>query len=257
MNVLITGAAGWTADSIVQALSHTGHTIVGFDLKNARYQDDVLPLFGKIVSGDISNFNQILKAIQGNSVDAIIHLAVAIGKDNYQKPDIPFAVNVKGTYNVFEAGRINGVFKIIVIGSAAVHLSHKDSQIYNAQTDWKSSSNGDHLYDLTKHLQEVIAHDFCETFGMQAVILRAGHIVDGRKAVDPKGRDLADLKYCRGGWVCRYDLAQACIKAIEFNSKGYDAFHAIGAEQARQHFDIYRTEKELGLKFETRFEQYK
>jgi hypothetical protein len=91
---------------------------------------------------------------------------------------------------------------------------------------------------------------------MQTVVLRAGHIVDGKKSVDPKGRDLASLAYCRGGWVCRYDLARACIKALEMNPRGYEAFHIIGAKQARQYFDIERTERDLGLTFETRFEQY-
>ena len=36
------------------------------------------------------------------------------------------------------------------------------------------------LYDLTKRLQEEMASDFSETYGLPVTILRAGHIVDGR-----------------------------------------------------------------------------
>jgi nucleoside-diphosphate-sugar epimerase len=256
MRVLVTGATGWTAISIIQTLSQARYEIIGFDLSKTRYSDDVAPLVSRTISGDISNFNQIETAVQSTNVNAIIHLAVAVGKDDYQKSDIPFAVNVKGTYNVFEAARKNAISKVILISSAAVHLPHKNRHICNALTDWKSGPNDDHLYDLTKRLQEEIAKDFCETFGMQAVVLRAGHIVDGQKRVDPKGRALVDLEYCQGGWVCRYDLARACLRALELNSTGYAAFHIIGAEQARQHFDIARTERELGPIIETRFEQY-
>lgn len=252
----MTGASGWTAVSIIQALGQAEHEIVGFDLKNAHYRNEVAPLFGNLISGDVSNFNEIETAIQVTPINAIIHLAVSVGKDDYQKPDIPFAVNVKGTYNVFESARRNAVPKVILISSAPVHLPQRSGPLHNAQTDWKSSSNEDHLYDLTKRLQEEIAKDFCETFGLQVVVLRAGHIVDGHKRVDPAGRDLAGLEYCRGGWVCRYDLARACIKALELNPEGYAAFHIIGAERASQHFDVDRTERELGLMFETRFEQY-
>lgn len=54
--------------------------------------------------------------------------------------------------------------------------------------------------------------------------------------------------------MCRYDLARACLKALELDPVGYTAFHVVGALQARQRFDIARTEKELGLAFESQFE---
>jgi len=74
--------------------------------------------------------------------------------------------------------------------------------------------------------------------------------------LDPAGQTLSTLDYCRGGWVCRYDLATACVKALHLSTLGYTAFHVIGATEARKHFDIERTETELGFVFETRFEQY-
>ncbi len=245
MRVLVTGASGWTAVAIIQALHRAKHDIVGFDLNKVRYRDDARPLLTQVISGDMANFAQVQAALQATAPHAVIHLAVAVGPDDYQAPDVPFDVNVKGTYNLFEAARRNSVGKIVLISSAAVHLPHEGAPVCNALTDWRSSPKGDHLYDLTKRLQEEIAKDFCETFGMQVVVLRAGHIVDGKKSVDAKGRDLASLDYCRGGWVCRYDLAQACLKALEVPSTGYAAFHVIGAEQARQHFDVERIERDL------------
>lgn len=92
---------------------------------------------------------------------------------------------------------------------------------------------------------------------MTAIVLRAGHIVDGRNETDLKERPLSMLAYCRGGWICRYDLANACLKALDSDKEGYHAFHIIGSKEAENHFDIYRTEKELGLIFRSRFDQYR
>jgi hypothetical protein len=92
---------------------------------------------------------------------------------------------------------------------------------------------------------------------MNAIVLRSGHIVDSKKGVDPSGHPLESLTYARGGWVCRYDLADACLKAVDSLSSGYAAFHIIGSIQAEDNFDIKRTEHDLGLTFQARFEQYK
>lgn len=255
MRILITGAFGWTATSIVQGLAQAGHDLVGFDLPTATCPDAIKSLLRQVLMGDVADFEQVVRAVQ--DVHAVVHLATAVDENDYQNPDIPFSVNVKGTYNVFEAARRHSVQRLVLISSAAVHLDHPMGRKLCALTDWTSSNDQDHLYDLTKRLQEEIARDFCETFKMSAVVLRAGHIVDGRAGVDPKGRPLSTLAYCRGGWVCRYDLGGACVRALELDTPGYQAFHVIGAEAARLHFDIERTERALGLVFENRFEKYR
>lgn len=254
MRVLVTGAFGWTAISIIQTIKQAGHEVLGLDLPTAICPDQTRPLLSTVIVGDIANFDSINLAVE--SVDAVVHLAIAIKDAAYQNPDIPFSVNVKGTYNLCEAARRHGIERIVLMSSAAVHLKHRKGQKMQATTDWKSSYDQDHLYDLTKRLQEEIAKDFCETHGMNIIVLRAGHIVDGRLEVDPNGRHLSTIDYCRGGWVCRYDLANACLKSLELSPSGYHAFHVIGDEKARAYFDIAKTERELGFTFETRFERY-
>lgn len=229
-----------------------GHEITAFDLPSVECPDSVKRVSNSILFGDVADYNVVCDAAR--STDAIVHLAVAVGESDYLRPDVPFATNVKGTYNIFEAARINQVQRVILISSAPVHLSFEGK--LNAESSWKSSSDDDHLYDLTKHLQEVIAQDFCETYSMTAIVLRAGHIVDGKKNIDPHGKSLEKVEYGKGGWVCRYDLADACLKAVETTKTGFDIYHIVGARQASEHFDIERTEKELGLKFTMRFEQY-
>jgi len=73
---------------------------------------------------------------------------------------------------------------------------------------------------------------------------------------DPRGRPLADLKYCRGGWVCRYDLARAVVAALAWRGRGYEAFHIIGDRRMRGRFDVARAKASLGIELETDFSGY-
>jgi uronate dehydrogenase len=251
---LVTGAFGWTAQAIIETLHEAGHEIVAFDLPTASPHSQVTQHFSNVIRGDISHYDDIFGASE--HIDAIIHLAVAVGQGDYDTADRPFAVNVKGTYHIFEASRQHNISKIVMMSSAPIHIPHQSGEKIHAVHTYKSSPDGDHLYDLTKRLQEDIAKDFCATFDMNCVVLRAGHIVDGRAEVDPKGRPLSQVHYCRGGWVCRYDLAAACLKALEIDRTGYNAFHVIGGRKAQTYFDIERTEHELGLTCKTHFEAY-
>lgn len=244
MRVLVTGGAGWTAAAIRRELEDNGHNVVSLDRKSGERADIV---------GDVADLSAVLQAIDG--VDAVVHLAVAVGAGDYQHPPLPFTTNVLGTYNVFAAARRAGTGRLVVFSSAAVHLP-PGPEPASALVGWRSDPGEDHLYDLTKRLQEEIARDFAETFGMNVVVLRVGHIVDSRSGLDPRGRRLQDLEYCRGGWVCRYDVAGAWLRALEAGLDGYNAFHVIGASSARSHFDIARTERVLGFTCRASFGEF-
>lgn len=250
--VLVTGGAGWTAAAILTELRADGWGVVVFDLPDVVRAGLSEPTVRR-VAGDVAMFSDVLEAVEG--VDGLVHLAVATGPEAYRGAELPFAVNVRGTYNVFEAARRRGVTRVVLVSEAAVHVPPGDRRL-DARSDWRSDAGSDHLYDLTKRLQEEIARDFCETFGMAAVTLRAGHIVDGELGVDQMGRPLSEVEYARGGWVCRYDLAHACRLALAVPLRGYAAFHVVGSLEAAARFDIERTEQELGLTFGERFEGY-
>jgi len=247
MKILITGALGWTAQSIVQDLHAAGCRVFGIDLPGKRLDPDAP--YEAVFYGDVADGDFIAASLEG--VDALVHLAIA------GSPEKAFRTNVEGTYRAFEAARLNGLQKVVLMGSAPVHLAPVPGLVLDARRGCLSGPGGDFQYDLTKCLQESMARQFCETYGMTAVTLRAGHIVDGEAAVDPKGRPLSELTYSRGGWVDRQDLARAVTAALtRWNGQGYEAFHVIGARQALNHFDVGRAEEELGITFQYRFENY-
>lgn len=204
-----------------------------FDLPGHAYPDGgSSPV--RWVEGSVADPASVEQAAR--SVGAIVHLAVAVGPSDYSLPQTPFSTNVQGTYNVFDVAR------------------REDGGKVDARSALHNTAGSNHLYDLTKRLQEEIARDFCETYSMNMVVLRAGHVVDGVEGVDMEGTALEKLEYCRGGWVCRHDLAQACLKALSFGAKGYQSFHIIGSREAREHFDVERAEDELGFHPRVTFE---
>jgi len=249
MHVLVTGAAGWTAQSIIQALQQAGHKLHALD--TVALAPEQSAQFQRVHIGDISDYQFVYEAVA--NMDVIVHLAVAVGQGDYGTPERPFQSNVQGTANIFEALRQrNQQTKVVLMSSAAFHVSPQQRQ----QLPYPTDNGDDFIYDFTKSLQEVIAHQYNQVFGIPVVALRAGHIVDGRAQVDPKQRPLATLQYGRGYWICRYDLAAAVLKASAYSQPDYEHFDIIGAEAARQDFDIQRTEDVLQHRNEVSFAAY-
>lgn len=243
---LVTGAAGWTARPVLERLAAAGDGVVGLDVvePSSGWPPEV-----RWVRGDVGDAPSIQAAFDG--VAGVVHLAVAVG--DYAGAETRFRTNVLGTYNVFDGARRHGVRRVVVISSAPVHLSPAPPAPSTAR---RSSSGDDHLYDLTKRLQEEIAQDFSETFALEAIVLRAGHIVDAREARDPRGRPLEQVHYCRGGWVCRHDLAAAVEHALRAPLRAFHVFNIIGAASARARFDVEAAERALDVTIEQRFEAY-
>lgn len=250
MRVLVTGALGWTAKAIIEALVTEQYQVSGLDLPLATSHANT-ELFAHIHRGTVSDYDFVLKATK--DTDVIVHLAVATG-GGYNTPTIPFDVNVRGTANIFQSAIQNNIQRVVLMSSAPFHVNHNGK--IHAINDRLQGQSGDFMYDMTKCLQEDIARYYAQTLGTKVVTLRAGHIVDGRTNLDPKGRALETITYGRGAWICRYDLARAVVLALSHPVENYDAFHIIGAKDAKNYFDMERTETILGFIPETKFEQY-
>ena len=227
MNILVTGGLGQTARPILALLRDVGHAITIFDISN---------------DGDIRDYEAIATAMHG--MDAVIHLAVNVADP--RDDALAFQTNVYGTYNVLRAARGNHVRKVLLASSAPVHLPLGRA----------CDAGEDFAYDLTKHLQETMARHFSQTYAMDILALRLGHIVDGKAQTDLHGGPLTGVSYCRGGWVCRYDVAKAFLAAIETDFTGYHRIDIIGSHQAAERFDLTAAKALIGFESEEKFLGY-
>ena len=121
MKILVTGAGGWTARPILKALPGEGHEVVALDLPGHTYYGDGYPHPpARWIEGSVSDLASVEEAAR--SVEAIIHLAVAVKPNDYSScPKMAFSTNVLGSYNVFEAARRREISKVVLMGSAPVH----------------------------------------------------------------------------------------------------------------------------------------
>jgi len=245
LNILIVGGAGKTAESIVDLLYEAKHNVTIFDISKNNPQKKGKNI--KSIQGDIRRYEEIDHAAFGK--DIVIHLAINI-RDT-QNDELSFQTNVYGTYNVLRCAQKSGVKKVLIASSAPVHLTNAAGQC-----DCICSPGEDFTYDLTKNIQEIIAQRFSQTYAMNNLVLRLGHIVDGRTEKDLNGLPLSELSYCRGGWVCRYDVARAFLNSVENEFTGYHLANIVGSYQAASKLDLSISKKLINFECTEKFELY-
>jgi UDP-glucose 4-epimerase len=124
VRVLVTGGCGFVGANVVATLLERGHEVVAYDpLITGNSLDLVLDTAARgrvtCVGGDVTDLPLLLRTCQEHAVEAVIHLAFSMGivGENVSKA---IAVNCQGTANVFEAGALLGLRKLVWSGSNAV-----------------------------------------------------------------------------------------------------------------------------------------
>ena len=245
MNVLITGGAGNVGFELSKKLVSSGNRVVVYDLKN-----DDLPTAVQFIEGDVRDFKRLALAAEG--CDGGIHLAALDGTSGAENI---VSVNVLGVIGFLTAAG-KARFRISVVASAApVHLA--PSELDDGFL-LRTAGGDDHIYDLTKVLQEVIARDF-HSHGLATLCLRFGHIVRGEEEMNLlRSMSLKDEHYCRGGWVALEDVVDACAAALETAraTTTFEVLNIVGAQSARDKFHVAAAENRLGIKLRYDFAGY-
>ena len=246
MQIFITGISRIIGISLCNHLVAQGLGVVGFDL--VKSQD--LPNDIAFIKGDVRDTGVLASAAAG--CDLGIHLAVLA--TNAKEVDI-MSTNVFGMYSYLQAAKQAQLQNSIVVSSAPVHLNpeNPDSEIFLNTAD-----DDDHLYDLTKALQEIIGRD-SHTHGLPVLCLRLGHVVFGKDEVNlGRTQTLDQLQYCRGGWVALEDVVNACSAALltEPSMTDFEIINVVGSAGARKRFQIADTESRLGIELKYDFKLY-
>jgi UDP-glucose 4-epimerase len=167
LRALVTGGAGFIGSHVVDELVEAGHEPRIFDLSPSPYHAP-----GEIdtVIGDLIDAGRVREAVQG--CDAILHLAAMA--DVYQVVEDPGRtdlVNVRGTFNLLEAARAEGVDHVLyastiwVYGNAPGPLPHDEDTPLILPP---------HLYTATKLAGEMYCRAYETLYGVASTILRFG-----------------------------------------------------------------------------------
>jgi CDP-paratose 2-epimerase len=143
MNILVTGAAGFIGNHLVDALAQRGHAIA---------------LMDKQMASPTTNLDQLSLVIKANRVETIVHLGASCSTAvSLADPARDFTDNVVGTFNVAEAARLAGNIPVVFTSSVKVHPG----------ADGLTAPLG-----LSKAVGEDYLRLYRELYGLPSVILR-------------------------------------------------------------------------------------
>ncbi len=168
--VLVTGADGFIGSHLTQALLEEGCEVRALaqynSFNNWGWLEDVHHPGLEVVTGDVRDPNYCRHIVKG--VDAVFHLAALIAIPySYVAPDSYVDTNVKGTLNICQAVRDEGVGRLLVTSTSEVYGTAKYVPI-----DEKHPKQPQSPYSASKIGADAIAMSFHNAFETPVTIVR-------------------------------------------------------------------------------------
>jgi nucleoside-diphosphate-sugar epimerase len=200
------------------------------------------------VQMDVTDLESVRAAMHG--VDSVVHMAAD------SSPWAPWESilnnNLIGTYNVYEAARLEGVRRV-VFGSSnwacAFHIAENGG--VGPETPVRPAT----LYGVSKCFGEALASHYHDTFGLSIICLRIGRSHDVSDD-GPNAEELATMSTSSpdrglykgdlllGLWVGNRDMTQLIERSLETEC-GYGVFLACSDNQPAV-YDLTETKRVLG-----------
>jgi nucleoside-diphosphate-sugar epimerase len=184
MTYLVTGGTGLVGSRICRQLIDQKDRVIAYDI---RPDYDMLDLvFEKtqkrqlsVIEGDIVDFDFLMKIIQENDVDTVIHTAAMLGDANKQNPRWATKVNVEGTINIFEAARLLKLKKVVSASSNAIFPVNFPAELPKEYKLDDIVGRPWALYGAAKFFGENASDFYFEEFGTDITSVRYGAILFG------------------------------------------------------------------------------
>ncbi|MBR2670900.1 MAG: NAD-dependent 4,6-dehydratase LegB [Oscillospiraceae bacterium] len=170
---VITGADGFIGSHLTEKLVRSGRKVRALAIYNSfgsygwledlpkEIRDEV-----EIVLGDVRDPNGMREFTKG--ADEIFHLAALIAIPfSYRSPDSYVDTNIKGTLNMLQAARDNGVGRILVTSTSEVYGTAQYVPI-----DEKHPYQGQSPYSATKIGADRLAESYWRSFSLPVSIVR-------------------------------------------------------------------------------------
>lgn len=167
MNVLVTGATGFTGGHLAQHLSARGDRVRALvrPISRGRFDRSALPARGVAAAeGDLSDAAAVRRAAEG--IDVVYHIAATYREAG--QPDSAYrAINVEGTRHVLQAAKDAGVKRVVHCSTGGVH-----GHIAHPPANEDAPFNPGDIYQETKLAAEQLAREFGASNGLDVVVAR-------------------------------------------------------------------------------------
>jgi len=179
---LITGTMGCLGAWAAAQLVRRGETVISFDLSQDRSRLNLLLSPDEqeatihFITGDLTDFAQVQRAVADYGATRIIHLAALQVPFCRANPVMGSAVNVTGTVNLFEAAKQAGIKHLTYASSIAVYGPPSDYPPGLVAHDATHAPRT--LYGVYKVANEGTARIYWQDHGISSTALRP-HTVYG------------------------------------------------------------------------------
>ncbi len=185
MKVLITGGCGFIGSHLVENVLSKGHDVRVLGLSCHLENIEHLIKENKIefVRGDVADYSVCKKAVRG--CDVVSHLAALASVDHSIEEPKPFwETNVKGTFNILDAARVEGVERF--------HLHSSCEMLGDIESPYKAKENWPVYmpkspYAVSKFSQEAYCRTYYLTYYYPIVITRGFNTYGPRQKAGSKG----------------------------------------------------------------------
>ncbi|MBR4669415.1 MAG: SDR family oxidoreductase [Butyrivibrio sp.] len=180
---LVTGGAGFIGSNICEALLDMGYTVRCMDNLSTGHIENIQPFMSNerftFIQDDIRDLDACLKATEGVTY-VLNEAAWGSVPRSIEMPLLYEEINIRGTLNMMEASRQNGVKKFVYASSSSVYgdstvLPKKEGQEGNVLSP----------YALTKKVDEEYGKLYKKLYGLDTYGLRYFNVFGRRQ--DPNG----------------------------------------------------------------------
>jgi CDP-glucose 4,6-dehydratase len=175
--VFVTGASGLLGSALVPELVAKGAdvTVLLRDwVPASRLLQGGLAARANVVGGDLADLPLLVRALNEYEIDTVFHLgAQTIVGTAARSPLSTFESNVRGTWNLIEACRLNArlIRRVIVASSDKAYGAH-DHLPYTEDTPLQ----GRFPYDASKSCADLIALSYFHTYQTPVAVTRCGNL---------------------------------------------------------------------------------
>ena len=180
---LVTGGAGFIGSNLCEALTDMGYTVRCLDNLSTGKQENVDFLADRsnytFIKGDIRDLDTCMEACRGVTY-VLNEAAWGSVPRSIEMPLLYEEINIRGTLNMMEAARQNGVKKFVFASSSSVYGDHPVLPKVEGQEGNLLSP-----YALTKRVDEEYGKLYKKLYGLDTYALRYFNVFGRRQ--DPDG----------------------------------------------------------------------
>lgn len=224
--IVVTGGSGKAGRAIVADLLAHDYEVVNVDVVPP--PESQAP--ASFIQADLTQYGETVEMLVG--ADAVIHMA-AIPSPGRRTPEQTFTINMRSTYNIFQAATTLGLKRVVWASSeTTLGLPFDKIKPEYAPIDEDVNLYPESSYALSKVLSEEMARQFNRWTGVPFVGFRISNIKEPQQYQEfPSYWDDPYIrKWNLWGYIDARDVAQACRLGVEADISGAEVFILAAAD---------------------------